>query len=93
MSVRATVRACQGCAEEVVSAPLGKRKDKLWCSDKCKQKTLRDRKWIRVSVLLESGGLKARAELREVFGSQIAGAVSRQALMKARIENLESLEG
>lgn len=59
-----------------------------WCSSACKQRTLRDRKYLALKALLDKPGssrTKLVAEVYDLLGEPMARAAARQAEVAARL--------
>ena len=81
---------CQGCGETIRATATwvaGKGWSRSWCSQACKQRTLRDRKILALAAGLDSSMNKAtlRELFYELYGSQTAQARQRETLRLARL--------
>lgn len=69
-------RYCQGCGREMFHG----RPDKTWCTEACRQRTLRDRRWLALAAAMNDRGVNRRAlvtTITALFGDSIAAAEAR----------------
>ena len=57
----------------------------MWCSNSCRQRYLRDRKYLQLEEYLEDGSAFSRHMARELFRPAIDAARERAALRERRV--------
>lgn len=81
-------RSCQGCGRPLLHA----RPDKTWCREACRQLTLRDRRWLRLSKAIANPKVNRRqlaALCLDLFGESMRAAEARAQGRSGRVEAAE----
>ena len=78
-------KRCKGCWEPLFIDPnVTNSRLREWCSESCKQKSLRDRRWVEIDRLLRTGGNAGRLEVLKMIQPQVETASRRLGLLEAR---------